>query len=152
MRNYYNRGLHVGATNPGFNPEVATNIRSQALSAAIASSPGAVGVLVSFDKEGNVQVLRFASFEGLMDGYNELANRQDEFAYVAAFNTTGPEWPHEATEEFGKAVLTIAVRARGDKTITQTIRETHESAWGWVAAGLAGIFGLMAVSSKKRHH
>jgi len=94
-----------------------------------------MGVVESFPKLDDAHVR-----------YGQLADTPDAFDYVGLFNpkkeTTfdPPAWP-EPDLEFGHSVasLPVPVHVRNRST-----------AGGWVAAGIAALLGLFAISGKKR--
>jgi len=171
---FYNRGIHIGAEpdpvagerrgdwifdGKVWKRETATggtkDLRTLAINAAAnRASTDTRPMVITFgtgnrdvkDDSGNRMgvVESFNSLDDAHVRYGQLADTPSAFDYVGLFNpkkeTTfdPPAWP-EPDLEFGGNVIAVPIHVR-----------TRTGAGGWVAAGVAAIFGLIVLSGQKK--
>lgn len=115
------------------------DLRAEAATLARAT-PGNF-VLVNFRRglPGGVNV--FEARDTLDNAYGDISDLQGDFDYVAAFDKTDKtSWP-SPLQEFGGAIRTIAVKAAAPRV--------REGRAGWVAAGIAGLVGWIALRKRR---
>lgn len=92
-------------------------------------------VVVSVTKDGaKSKAEGFTSRDAANTRYDQIATRPGDVVYVTVFDKT--EKTGEPYDEGYFVATTVQCR-------------TTQSAAGWIAAGIAGIFGLMAFGGKK---
>lgn len=118
-------------------PEVWSISRYNELAKKLAKETGSPFVVVALGHNGsNQNALGFATRVEASAYYDQVASTPANTAYVAVFDKSDKDGlPYD----------------EGFFVATSVVEQVHtkQSAAGWIAAGIAGLFGLMAFGKKR---
>lgn len=133
----------------GADPAITNTYRGEAKAVASAQvSPTHTCVSVWYKKDGTNGFQIFDTRDQLNDWYGSAADHQEDFAYVAAFDTKDGAWP-DPWAEFGDAIHQATVIARPPSKASPSTPAKKSSWLGWlIGTAITGVIGF-AIAKRK---